>query len=389
MRAVGILALAFFFPVFACAADLVNINTADATTLDTLPHVGPALAQKIIDYRTQHGSYARIEDLQNVSGIGSGSNYADIAPLITVGSANTSPPADTTATTTESAPNVSTTSPPSSAPPEYLPIPTLEILTNTTRVVSSSAETAFTAVVYDSKGNKRDDAIVTWSFGDGMRKTGASVFHQYYASGEYLAVVRATTTDGGNVQKEVTVTVQDASIKIVSISSRGITLANNDSHTLDLSFWKLSMGGREFKIPEDTQILAGHTILFPLQVIELPVADIAALLYPSGEVAATYGVSVVATHTNAVQPAVQLSSNTVSYEQVQKVEPIISQAENVPAHEEAVSAPAAATKLAAAGAALPLTGTTIATPASGIFKSPWTLGFLGTVLLAGSAFIFL
>ena len=49
---------------------LVNINTADLTQLQTVTGVGPATAQKIIDYRTQNGSFRSIEELKNVSGIG-------------------------------------------------------------------------------------------------------------------------------------------------------------------------------------------------------------------------------------------------------------------------------------------------------------------------------
>ena len=63
---------------------LVNINTATAEALEALPHIGPALAQRIIDYREAHGPFARKEDLQNVAGIGE-TRYNDLAPLITVG----------------------------------------------------------------------------------------------------------------------------------------------------------------------------------------------------------------------------------------------------------------------------------------------------------------
>ncbi|MFZ3044258.1 MAG: lamin tail domain-containing protein, partial [Minisyncoccia bacterium] len=150
-----------------------------------------------------------------------------------------------------------------SNPAEYLSIPVLRIVASGDRVVSSGADTVFTATVYDGKGNKRDDATISWSFGDGMQKTGGSVYHQYYGSGEYLAIVRATTADGGEARSEITVVVKDASIKISSVSSRGIALTNNDSRTLDLSFWLLSAGGQTFKMPADTQILAGRTILFP------------------------------------------------------------------------------------------------------------------------------
>jgi competence ComEA-like helix-hairpin-helix protein len=269
MRTAGLLLLAIFFPIFAHAAALVNINTANATLLDTLPGIGPSKATAIIQYRTDHGPFARIQDIQNVSGIGS-STYTDIMSLITIDD-TTSPAPDpvassTPATTTSTVPIVVETST-NNSPPEYIPIPILRIVTGDDRTVSSGADVPFTATIYDNKGNKRADALVTWSFGDGMKRTGASVFHRYYEAGEYLAVVRAVTADGGDVTKQIIVTVEDASIKITSISSRGIMLANDDSRTLDLSFWRLSMGGQEFKIPEDTHILAGHTILFPSQVI--------------------------------------------------------------------------------------------------------------------------
>ena len=266
-------------------------------------------------------------------------------------------------------------------PAEYLPIPTLRIISSGARTVSSGADTAFTAAVYDGKGNRRDDAIVTWSFGDGMRRTGASVFHKYYDPGEYMTVVHAVTSDGGDARSETLIAVKNAGIKIASVSSRGITLANNDSRTLDLSLWRLSMGGKEFKIPEDTHILAGHTILYPSQVIELPFADSASLLYPSGEVAAAYPSAVPATAVLQQPPPKE-----ASYKKVSEVEPTTSARANTPAHDEAVEAPAAANELAAAGAAMP------PAPVSRIaslLKSPWTIGFLSVLAFAGGAFIFL
>lgn len=49
----------------------VNLNKADANELQTLPGIGPAKAETIIEYRDQHGPFQKIEDLMNVSGFGS------------------------------------------------------------------------------------------------------------------------------------------------------------------------------------------------------------------------------------------------------------------------------------------------------------------------------
>ncbi len=62
---------------------LVNINTASLDDLETLPGIGPALGQRIIDYREQHGAFASVDDLLNVSGIGD-QRLADLRDLVTV-----------------------------------------------------------------------------------------------------------------------------------------------------------------------------------------------------------------------------------------------------------------------------------------------------------------
>jgi competence protein ComEA len=52
------------------SAPPIDLNVATIAQLETLPGVGPATAQAIVDYRSQHGSFRSVEDLLNVRGIG-------------------------------------------------------------------------------------------------------------------------------------------------------------------------------------------------------------------------------------------------------------------------------------------------------------------------------
>lgn len=70
--------------VTASASGKVNINTATAAELDTLPGIGPVKAQSIIAYREANGSFSSIEDLILVDGIGE-KTMAELRPLITTG----------------------------------------------------------------------------------------------------------------------------------------------------------------------------------------------------------------------------------------------------------------------------------------------------------------
>jgi len=62
----------------------VNINSASAQELDEkLPGIGPTIAQRIVEYRTSQGSFSKIEDLTEVSGIGD-KKFTELKDLITV-----------------------------------------------------------------------------------------------------------------------------------------------------------------------------------------------------------------------------------------------------------------------------------------------------------------
>ncbi|MFG2716738.1 ComEA family DNA-binding protein [Streptomyces sp. NPDC048416] len=59
----------------------VSLNSSSAAQLDTLPGVGPVLAQHIVDYRTQHGPFRSVDELREVKGIGEG-KFDDLRALV-------------------------------------------------------------------------------------------------------------------------------------------------------------------------------------------------------------------------------------------------------------------------------------------------------------------
>ncbi len=62
----------------------LDLNAATLADLDALPGIGPALAQRIVDYRTERGRFASIDELANVAGI-SPRMVDELRPLVTVG----------------------------------------------------------------------------------------------------------------------------------------------------------------------------------------------------------------------------------------------------------------------------------------------------------------
>ena len=70
-------------PTQGAAGDPLDLNAATLDQLQNLPGLGPVLAQRIVDWRTAHGRFTNVDELQEVSGIGA-QRLEDLRPLVRV-----------------------------------------------------------------------------------------------------------------------------------------------------------------------------------------------------------------------------------------------------------------------------------------------------------------
>ncbi|QSH39046.1 helix-hairpin-helix domain-containing protein [Candidatus Kaiserbacteria bacterium] len=312
-----------FSPVLLFAAhgdgELININTADSELLDTLDGIGPSRAQDIIDYRTNNGLFATIEDISNVSGIGEpgSSSYEKIKDHITVDES-----ADTSSTTTTTQSQASGTTITNVTqfqyesvtiqPPEDVYIRVPETLTTV-----AGSFTPFEFESYDATGAVVEDGNVSWAFGDGATANGRDVGHSFMYEGTYIVHILLELGALSDT-KTITVTVLplDASL-VISEKGEWVAIANHSTTPLNVSNWRLTTDSQYFIIPEGTYIQSGAEVRFPTQITKLSRlsgTQRAFLKYPNDEVA-------LDSATQNEDVAVSLATTTALTETMQEATP--------------------------------------------------------------------
>lgn len=283
------------FASAAFAETLVNINTADLETLETLNGIGPSKAQAIIDYRTEHGPFAAKEDIMNVSGIGT-ATYDKIKDFITVddGESQAPPPQEEQqqaqpATSTE-------TSTPTNPPPvpnpvsSYVPPPSPVIFADAgaDRVVIVGADTEFDARAYDKQQNDVQKVRYMWNFGDGSTAEGAHVLHHYSYPGRY-AVFLDIAHERDAASDQIIVTAEPARLGFTANPDGSVTIENDAGHDLDLSNWIVRQFAQTFTLPAHSVILIGQSMRISQTTLGFWAGASAELQYPNGVLALRTG----------------------------------------------------------------------------------------------------
>jgi len=377
MTKLSVVVLVVYFlaaPVFAVA--LVNINTADSTTLQTLNGIGPSKALAIIDYRTQNGPFAVIEDIMNVSGIGT-ATFNNIKASITV--SDTSVPSNDTATSTETTTVTSTanSSPPPAPVSSYVPPPVPHVFADAggDRTVIVGADTQFNGRAYNRQKENVEHVRFLWNFGDGATADGPAATHHYDYPGRY-AVVLTIADNLDAVSDRVVVTAEPAKLAFSVFADGGIAIENRAGRDLDLSRWIVRSFGQLFALPEHSIILNGETMRISQKTLKFWSGPQTELDYPNGVLALhanesfATGVSaapVLAPASQAVQPAVPVARTRVA--------PVADRAPEAAVPEDAVidSTPTVSPEAQTAAAAASVS------PGS----TYWWLGALAFAALAG------
>ena len=268
------------WPPALYAAELVNINTAGLAELDTLPGVGPSIAQSIIDNRP----YASIQDVSRASGIGEpgSSSYENIKDLITVGGVVTQ--TQTVATSSMQTQTQSQNQAAGVGPP------TITVLITTDSHPMAGGGSYFIATAYGTEDSPLPSARYLWNFGDGSVAEGSRVFHTFSYPGRYAVSVTAAYNYSTGIDR-VAVEAVGAVVSLEAPGDGSLLIRNKSSKEINIGLWSLVDGGKSYVIPEGTIILAGEGVRFAPTVTGLGGTRAAELLYPNGVLASAAQVS--------------------------------------------------------------------------------------------------
>ncbi|KKW35762.1 hypothetical protein A2852_00500 [Candidatus Adlerbacteria bacterium RIFCSPHIGHO2_01_FULL_54_23] len=266
--------LLFAVPLYADQA--VNINTADKAVLMTLTGIGEVKAQAIIDYRNANGPFSKIEDIMNVSGIGT-ATFNNIKDHITVESISVP-------NTTE--PQVQETQPPLQIQPEQgggaAPTPRLAV-----RITGENRSIVGAGSFWGGEAYGIDDEPLgqgiryLWNFGDGATVEGRRVFHAYAYPGKY-AVLLTVAQGYSSASNLIAVEAVLGNIIFAAEGDGSLTVYNKSDQNINIGLWSLVQGAEAFVIPENTFVLAGEGVRFSPLVTKIVGTLDADLLYPNG-----------------------------------------------------------------------------------------------------------
>lgn len=264
---------------------LININTANVETLDTLEGIGETLANRIVAYREANGPFAAIEDIIHPtierlyqSTFDKIKDHITVEESTTTSSQSTAVQETVLTNITQFSYESVTIQPPQDV---YIRVPE-------SMVATAGAFLTFPFESYDATGKVVEDGNVQWAFGDGSTATGRDVGHTFLYEGGYT--VRVLFTRGSlRDTKDIAVTVVPLEAEFsVDESGKWVALQNNSSESLNVSNWRITTDYQYFVIPEGTIIQSGMEVRFPTLITKLSLLKAtkrAFLKYPNGTVA--------------------------------------------------------------------------------------------------------
>lgn len=293
------LIISFCLPVFAQSTDCptvepININTANATDLDSLHGVGPAKASDIISYRNTNGYFLKTVDIQKVSGIGP-ATFENIKLCITVGSEtatetkNETNKQETNEEANQSDINTATISKQSSDKYESVirgPLSddfSLSIKAPTTVYVNQRFVLDAIPKNVSDRYTKKLDYI--WSFGDGQAGYKQYMSHTYKYPGTYVVVLKAKYRRSEQIARH-TITVLPVNFSITRNTAGDIQVNNDAKYEINLTGYQV-IGVESVKMPENTILLPGSTITVPQSKLALSGGGLVRLVDEQGQTVAS------------------------------------------------------------------------------------------------------